>query len=307
MNSRNRTRMRRAPTRQPSQEAPPVERRARERQALAALLDAPRFELIPLRGALERAEALAPGARVSVTASPGKPLEATVELAAALAARGFIATPHLSARMVRDRSHLAELLSSAAEAGIRHAFVVGGDAKEPGEFPDGLALLRAMAELGHPFESIGVPAYPQGHPQIPEGALLAALRDKARYADHYTTQLCFDVTAIERFLAARASEGLPLRALIGTPGVVEPRRLMSIARRIGVADVRRFARKNLSFALRLAGLGGFYRPTRLTRQLAAIAARPGSPIAGLHIYTFNAVQETERWRRQLLEQLQQAQ
>ena len=274
------------------------------RAALARLLGDPLFELIPLKNTLDQAAAFPAGARVSVTASPSKTLEATFDLAEKLAAGGLRVTPHLSARMTRDRAHLAELLARAREGGFTHVFVVGGDADEPGEFLDGLSLLQAMAELGHPFTAIGVPAYPQGHPDIPGPKLLPALRDKAAFADHYTTQLCFDVGAIDRFVAERVADGLPLRAVIGTPGVAEPQKLLSIAARIGVADAKRFVTKNLGFVLRLARSGGFYTPTDFTRRIAALAARPDSPIDGLHIYTFNAAKDTEAWRREQLERLE---
>ena len=74
--------------------------------------------------------------------------------------------------------------------------MVGGDAKEPGDYPDGLSLLRAMAEIGHPLAEIGIPAYPQGHAFIPDAPLLDALRAKAAFASYMTTQLCFDPVAI---------------------------------------------------------------------------------------------------------------
>ena len=56
----------------------------------AAMLDrlrAPTFELIPLKNAMDQAAHLPAGATVSVTASPTKGLEATVELAGAAAGR----------------------------------------------------------------------------------------------------------------------------------------------------------------------------------------------------------------------------
>ena len=117
------------------------------------------------------------GATVSVTASPAKGIEATVALCEALQARGFRAVPHLSARMVRDRAHLRDLIAWLEGAGVDRAFVVGGDAKEPGDYPDGLSLLREMAEIGHPLAEIGIPCYPQGHAFI---AGRAARRGPAR-------------------------------------------------------------------------------------------------------------------------------
>ena len=115
----------------------------------------------------EQAAALPRGATVSVTASPGKGIEATVELAIELEATGLRAIPHLSARMIRDRAHLAELLDRLADAGIDRAFVVGGDADEPGEFLDGLSLLRAMADLGRLPKRARLPVLPAGPPGHP--------------------------------------------------------------------------------------------------------------------------------------------
>ena len=138
---------------------------------------APTFELVPLKNALDQAAFLPAGATVSVTASPAKGIEATVALCEQLQARGFRAVPHLSARMIRDRAHLADLIAWLEGAGVDRAFVVGGDAKEPGDYPDGLSLLRAMAEIGHPLAEIGIPGYPQGHAFIADGA---AARGAAR-------------------------------------------------------------------------------------------------------------------------------
>ena len=132
--------------------------------ALADVLRAPTFELVPLKNALDQADFLPPAATVSVTASPAKGIEATVALCEQLQARGFRAVPHLSARMIRDRAHLSELIAWLEGAGVDRAFVVGGDAKEPGDYPDGLSLLRAMAEIGHPLTEIGIPAYPRATP-----------------------------------------------------------------------------------------------------------------------------------------------
>ena len=114
-----------------------------------------------------------------MTASPAKGIEATVALCEQLQALGFRAVPHLSARMIRDRAHLAELVAWLRAPASTRAFVVGGDAKEPGDFLDGLSLLRAMAEIGHPLSEIGIPCYPQGHRSSPTRPLLEALRAKA--------------------------------------------------------------------------------------------------------------------------------
>ena len=116
-----------------------------------------------------------------MTASPAKGIEATVELGEQLQAAASASVPHLSARMIRDRAHLAELLDRLARRRDRRGrSSSAATPRSPGEYLDGLSLLRAMADLGHPFAEIGVPCYPQGHPDIPDDALLEALARQGR-------------------------------------------------------------------------------------------------------------------------------
>ncbi len=270
------------------------------RVALAAALADPIFEVLPLKNLPDQIPHLPAGALVSVTASPAKGIDATLDWAARLQAEGFRAIPHLSARMIADRAKLEELLARARDAGITRAFVVGGDADEPGEYLDGLSLLRAMGELGHPFETLGCPAYPQGHLDIPDEALMGALRDKAAYVAHVTTQLDFDTKAIAAWVRARRAEGFVPGVVVGVPGVADPQKLLSIAARIGVKDAKRFLVKNLRFVTGLARSGGFYKPTAFVEAIAPLLADPAADVVGLHLYTFNAVEATEAWRQSML-------
>ena len=96
-----------------------------QRAALKSLVADARYELIPLSSALESASALPPGSQATVTASPSHGIEATFDLAEAVAAQGHDVTPHLSAHMLRDRAHLARLLERARANGLRKVFVVG--------------------------------------------------------------------------------------------------------------------------------------------------------------------------------------
>ena len=267
--------------------------------ALARVLEDPTLELIPLKNVRHQATALPQGATISVTASPGKTIETTVDLAIELEGSGLRAIPHLSARMIRDRAHLAELLTRLEDAGIDRAFVVGGDADAPGEFLDGLSLLRAMADLGRSPRELGCPCYPQGHPDIPDDALAAALRDKAPFVSYLTTQLCFDPKAIAGFIAARRVEGITNPVKLGIPGVAEIPKLLSISARIGVKDASKFILRNYRFVGQLLRSGGIYKPSRLLRDLAPTIADPAMAIEGLHVYTFNNVPATASWRDEL--------
>lgn len=273
------------------------------REALRHALTDPIFEVVPLKSLGDQVAELPRGALVSVTASPAKGIEATLDWAGRLQREGFRAIPHLSARTIRDAAHLADLIAQAREAGLARAFVVGGDADGPGVYRDGLSLLRAMDELGHPFSVIGCPCYPKGHPDIPDDVLVRALDDKSPYVHYATTQLEFDTAWIARWVRERRAAGFERPFVIGVPGVADPQKLLSIAARIGVKDAKRFLVKNLRFVTGLARSGGFHRPTSFVRDLAPLLADSTANVIGFHLYTFNAVGATEHWRREMLESL----
>jgi methylenetetrahydrofolate reductase (NADPH) len=269
--------------------------------ALRVALEDPIFELLPLKNLPDQIPHLPARARVSVTASPNKGIDATLDWAIRLHDDGFRAIPHLSARMIPDRAKLAELLERARVAGLTHAFVVGGDADEPGEYLDGLSLLQAMTELGNPFEVIGCPAYPNGHADIPDAALAHALRDKAPYVQHVTSQMDFDTALIARWVRGLRADGFTTPIVIGVPGVADPQKLLNVAARIGVKDAKRFLVKNLRFVTGMARSGGFYKPTGFVQDLAPLLADEAARVTGFHLYTFNAVEATEAWRQQMLD------
>jgi methylenetetrahydrofolate reductase (NADPH) len=277
--------------------------RARAREILARALAQPTFELLPVKSAESQIPFIPPGAWVAITASPARGIEATVELALRLEAAGYRAIPHLAARMIRDQAHLQWLLDRLTAGGVTRAFVIGGDASEPGEYPDGLSLLRAIADLGTELTEVGIPCYPEGHPFVPDEVLLESLAAKAGFATFATTQLCFDAPAISSWIAARRSEGLALPIQIGVAGPVEAPRLLAISARLGVRDTSRFIVKNLRFVTRLLRTAGHYRPDSLLDQLAPLYGDPVADVRWVHLYTFNQVEATERWRHRYIARL----
>src|SRR5215212_7188320 len=91
--------------------------------SVADLLRNSRFELLPLDGIEEQVvEHLATDVKVTVTASPRKGLEATLDLSERLSRAGYPVVPHLSARLVRERAHLEEVLARLTAAGVREIF-----------------------------------------------------------------------------------------------------------------------------------------------------------------------------------------
>jgi methylenetetrahydrofolate reductase (NADPH) len=273
-----------------------------QKTALAAVVANAKYELIPLKNVRDQAAAVPPNSQVTVTASPQHGLETTLEIAEFVKGLGHDVTPHFSARMVRDRAHLTDLLARARAIGLRKVFVVGGDAKDGGEYPDGLALLRGLHEIGHPFEDIGIPSYPEGHADIPDDVLMRVFKEKQEYANSATTQMCFNPGRVETWIHTIRKEGIHLPLYLGVPGVLELTKLMTIAGRIGVGESAKFLSKNMGLLGVLANPGSFGADAYL-KALADTMAEAGTKIAGIHIFTMNQVPNTAAWHQKLMAEL----
>ena len=268
---------------------------------LAELLTRSRYEVIPLGGAEEQVlEHVPRDVTLTVTASPVKGLEHTFELAGKLAAHGYPIVPHLSARLVVDRSHLGELIARMAEMGVRDVFVVAGDADQPaGSFEGAAQLLEAMQELGHPFEQIGITGYPESHPLIDDETTIASMFEKSRHATYIASQICFDSRVTVAWVNNVWARGTRLPILVGIPGVVPRAKLLRVSSRIGIGESMRYLRKHHDFVTRFFRPGGFS-PDTLIKGLAPVIADPEQKIAGFHIFTFNDLADTEAWRQRKL-------
>src|ERR687894_743386 len=106
--------------------------RRRTRMALERALRGASYEVLPLRGTEESVVEHVPRTvPLTVTVTEAKGLTPTLELAERLSRHGYTATPHLAARLVRDRAHLADVVARLDTAGVDGVFVIGGGATEP--------------------------------------------------------------------------------------------------------------------------------------------------------------------------------
>lgn len=233
---------------------------------------------------------------MAITCSERHGIGATLDLTERLSRSGLHVVPHLSARQVKDDAELRAVLDRLSGLDVRDLFVPGGDRTPPtGPFASSLALLEAMAEIDHGIGTIGVAAYPEGHPLIGPDELFGHLEAKLPYADYAVTQMCFDAGAIRDWLADARSRGIDLPVRIGLPGVIERKRLVGTAVRIGVGPSVGFLRRQKGLATRLLAVPE-YRPDDLLADLAPVIADPALGIEGLHLYTLNQVAATEVWR-----------
>jgi methylenetetrahydrofolate reductase (NADH) len=277
----------------------------RESAELAGLLRRARFEVIPLDGVEDEVLAHLPtDVKVTVTASPRKGLDATLELAERLTRAGYVAVPHISARLIRDRAHLAEVLDRVQAGGVRELFVLAGDPPEPaGEFTGAAELLEAIGPRRAEFDAIGITGYPESHHLISDAETIRAMFAKAPMATHIVSQICFDAATIAGWIAEVRRRGTDLPIWIGVPGPVPHRKLLKVSMKIGLGESARFLRRHRGWMPRL--FTRQFKPDRLVRDLIPCATDPAARVGGFHLYTFNEVAGTERWRLRLLERLDQ--
>ncbi len=272
-----------------------------DHMTLLSLLNNASFELVPLKNLEAQIAEIPAGSRLSMTCSPAKGLEATLDLTARLTDAGHHVVPHLSARLVRDRGHVSEIAVWLSDHGVDEIFVVGGDSPEPaGDYTDAFGFMRDLLDSNHGLATVGFTAYPDGHGVIPRQKLAEALQAKqallkdAGVLGFATTQMCFDVSKIEQWLGNERANGFVVPVHLGIPGAVDRTKLVTMGARLGIGSSLRFVKKNRSTLTRLLRPGG-YDPGKLLKQIAPNAARLG--IEGLHIFTFNEVAATFAWHR----------
>ena len=270
---------------------------------MARLLEHARYEVLPTASTEDKLLEHVPRDRtITVTASPGTGLDATLDLAERLTGHGYVAVPHLAARMISGRAELEEIAHRLTGKGISRIFVPGGDAEPAGDYPDALALLQDLAAMGHPFAQVGITGYPESHPTINDDLTIQSMWDKRHYATHIVSNLTFDPANIRNWVRRLRARGVTMPVLLGMPGPVERAKLLAMATKIGVGESTRFLVKHKGTFARLAAPGGFT-GERFLEKCAPALGEPGALVEGLHVFTFNQIAETEAWRTDLLERL----
>ena len=261
------------------------------------------MEIIPVPGIEDKLDSLPSDMYLAVTCSPTKGVDETLELSEKLIERGFKVTPHIASKCVSGEKHLEAIIKKLDELGIESIFVPGGDRPEPmGDFNNALDLLKALKKLGHNLNKIGMAAHPEGHPDVSDEILMEALEEKKDLADFIVTQMCFDAEILNDWINQIQKKGIELPVWVGLPGVIERGRLLKTSLRIGVGDSLRFLRKKSQVATELMK-SSIYNPDDLVRDITEQIDINDSKLAGYHIYCFNQIETTEKWRTERISAL----
>lgn len=174
----------------------------------------------------------------------GSTQEGTLKLVLELARRhpGQVVA-HLTC-IAATEAHLTELLQTYREGGMRDILALRGDIPEgmskeeaaAGGFHYAIDLVKWLRQMGG-FGSIGVAAYPEGHPETPDKAAdLRHFAEKAAAgADYALTQFFFENEDFARFRdeAGAAGAAIPI-----APGIVPIRNLDQIIRFAGMCGAK---------------------------------------------------------------------
>jgi len=282
---------------------------------MRTLIEEAKVELVPMKSLAQAVSELRPASSISMTCSPAKSIEATLDETEALLAAGHDVIPHISARMVQTPDHLVEIHNRLVALDVRKIFVVGGDAEEPGCFFDAIEFIAAFVALddastgdgaspgGRQVDHIGYTAYPDSHPFITQQQLHEALHAKQQLVlgsgrtGHVSTQMCFSADQIGQWLLKERAAGFTLPVHLGVPGVIDTTRLITMGMRLGVGTSLRYLKKNRKALSKLVAQRSF-EPDTLLKPLAGDIDSLG--IGGIHLYTFNQVAATEDWRTRTL-------
>lgn len=276
-------------------------------EKLAALMDHAYLEVIPTRTIVDRLVHIPRHSYLSITCSPVNGVEPTLDMVDELRAlpeeRRLKLVPHIAARVVRDKGHLREILARLDDAQVESVFIPGGDAEQAaGDYDCSLDLLRDMAEIGHSIEDVGVAAHPEGHPLVDNEELLRLLLEKQELATYLVTQMCFDPDVLINWLREIRRAGVTLPAWLGLPGVAEIPKLIALSLRIGVGQSVRVLKKQKGLVRKMITAKP-YQPDDLLAGLQLHLGEEGLNIPGFHLFCFNNVERTERWRVETFQKL----
>ena len=168
---------------------------------------------------------LAPGTAVYLTFLVRTPWEQTVEAARWVAAAGMRPVPHLAARYVPDRATLRNMLADLTAIGVTDLLLVAGSTDPVGEFHETAQILDSglLEEAG--IVRVGVAGHPEGHPDVADDVLDAALLTKAQLARehgiaaHVVTQFGFAAEPVVEWERRIRAAGLDLPVHVGLPGL----------------------------------------------------------------------------------------
>ncbi|MCQ0092806.1 methylenetetrahydrofolate reductase [Roseovarius sp. M141] len=245
------------------------------------------------------------GTRVYIAHIEGTPIEDMVATARRLADQGYNIMPHFPARIIKDRSVLADWIARYhGEAGVDQALLLAGGVAQPyGDFHSSMQLLES-GEFGKAgFKRLHVAGHPEGNRDIdPSGGMenvTAALKWKQAFSETsdaemaLATQFAFEAKPIIEWADSLKAAGIDLPIHIGVAGPAKLQTLIRFAIACGVGPSLKVLQKR---AMDVTKLLLPYEPTDVIADLAAHkAANPDFNITNVHFFPLGGIKANTTW------------
>jgi len=253
------------------------------------------------------ADVVPKGTRLYIAHVPGTNAEDTVALAGRLRREGMEPVPHIVARRIESLAALDDLLGHlVGEAGVTQVLVVAGDIDSPtGQLESGLQILDSGLLEKHGIRKIGVAGHPEGHRNVSEPVLRAALAHKNEYARrtgaslYVVTQFVFAAEPIIAWESANGRDVNQLPFMAGLPGLATIKTLLKYALDCGVGPSLHAISKH---AANLTKLLSVQTPDELLVGLAAYKEKnPQTLLSGIHLFPFGGLKRTADWLNKIVD------
>ncbi|PWJ20890.1 5,10-methylenetetrahydrofolate reductase [Jannaschia seohaensis] len=243
------------------------------------------------------------GTRVYIAHIDGTPIEDMVATAARLRAEGMNPMPHFPARIIRDRTTLADWVARyRGEADVDQGLILAGGVAEPvGDFTTSMQLLESGAFDG--FRRLHVAGHPEGNRDIdPDGSMKnvsEALLWKQKFSERtdaemaIATQFCFEADPVIAWAEGIRAAGVHLPIHIGVAGPAKLQTLIKFAIACGVGPSLRVLQRRAADVTKLLLP---FEPTEFLSAIAAHkAANPDFPIHAAHIFPLGGIKTSATW------------
>ena len=245
------------------------------------------------------------GTRVYIAHIEGTPIDEMVATAARLARDGYNVMPHFPARIIKDKTVLADRIARyQGEANVDQALLLaGGVATSHGDFDSSMQLLETGLFDKAGFKRLHVAGHPEGNKDIdPDGSMKnveEALSWKQKFSETtdakmaLATQFCFEAKPVIAWADALKEAGIDLPIHIGVAGPAKLQTLIKFSIACGVGASLRVLQKRAKDVTKLVLP---FEPTEFLTALAAHkAANPDFNITHVHFFPLGGIKTNAQW------------
>ena len=251
------------------------------------------------------AELLPKGTRVYIAHIEGTPIEDMVSTAKRVADEGFPVMPHFPARIIKDKSTLADWIARyQGEAGVDQALLLAGGVTKPyGAYDSSMQLLESglFGEAG--FKRLHVAGHPEGNRDIDKDGSTKivdqALQWKQKFSDSsdaemaLATQFAFESAPIIEWADGIKAAGIDIPIHIGIAGPAKLQTMIKFAIACGVGPSLKVLQKRAKDVTKLLLP---FTPNVVIAELAAHkAANPDFNVTNVHFFPLGGIKTNAKW------------